>query len=1136
MYEQEAEESFEDDIVKDYPSLKTPTPEVADTVPDVRAVEQKGSGIIALKKSLSIFTDPSPTPLLDSFEGSEEERENALAYERQQRLEKDVYKSAIERWRAENVHLQKLGISSVLKQGSVGSLMWTWHEALLPLIKEEVRKSNEAEQMKVRGQADRQRCLYGPFLQILPPEKIAAITILTSMTALGKEIKSGEGSKVSNLVIDIGKAIEEESAAESIRAKGEHKQWQGLSKSQRLERLTYLIKKRQVHNSSIKLGAGSEPSMPSSKSLDWNVAVKARIGAILLSQLLEVAKVEVTCKDPQTGMQIKELQPVFYHTFRYISGRRTGVVCFNPVMIGKMGKEPVKSALSKHLPMVVEPTPWTGFKEGGFLQSPLSVVRLKDADQQSRRYAVTASHNGDMAQVFAGLDVLARTPWKINRAVFDVMLEAWNSGEAIAKIPPENPKVEYPPEPALLDDVEARLQWNRQIKEIDNVNAGVKSQRCFQNFQLEIARAFLKETFYFPHNVDFRGRAYPISPFFNHMGSDNCRGLLIFSKGKELGPNGLKWLKIHAASLFGFDKASFEERQKFTEDHLAEIYDSANNGLKGARWWLNAEDPWQCLAACIEIRNALESPNPEQYVSHLPIHQDGTCNGLQHYAALGGDVIGAKQVNLEPSDRPSDIYTAVAEMIKVEIAEEAAQGSEIARLLDGRLTRKMVKQPVMTNVYGVTFIGATAQVRKQLKDAFTDFPDTASLNVTVAAQYITKKIFKSLSTMFNGAHDIQFWLANCATRISESLTVEQLEWLEKHANGFTEPEPYTKKPTIRKFKTPQETFFRSAVIWTTPLKMPVVQPYRTSSNDLVTTNLQRISITVPSSADPVNKRKQVQAFPPNFIHSLDATHMILSALKCNEVGLSFAAVHDSFWTHAADVDLMNRILRDAFIRMHSDDIIGRLASEFASRYKGSMYLASVNRQSAVGKKIATYRKRHASLNSRPGKKAGETVKIDTKHKELLQEWRRLKLLASEDPKEREEGASMMTPGRIYAENASEEDLAVPEDLENIGIGHISEPRSVKLQANEQLEVGDFDNVERLEPLDMEPATFDAIDSTVHLETTEGGEADEKAKREREQKKATGKRKSWVWLPLTFPPVPKKVHSYPVIPAKYMTRC
>lgn len=61
---------------------------------------------------------------------------------------------------------------------------------------------------------------------------------------------------------------------------------------------------------------------------------------------------------------------------------------------------------------------------------------------------------------------------------------------------------------------------------------------------------------YFPHNLDFRGRAYPIPPHLNHIGADLSRGLLLFAKGKELGENGLRWLKTHLANKMGKDKLS----------------------------------------------------------------------------------------------------------------------------------------------------------------------------------------------------------------------------------------------------------------------------------------------------------------------------------------------------------------------------------------------------------------------------------------------------------------------------------------------------------------------------------------------------------------------------------------------------
>ena len=205
---------------------------------------------------------------------------------------------------------------------------------------------------------------------------------------------------------------------------------------------------------------------------------------------------------------------------------------------------------------------------------------------------------------------------------------------------------------------------------------------------------FLNDVFYLPHNIDFRGRAYPLPPHLNHMGDDLSRGLMKFAEARPLGQAGLRWLKIHLANLYGFDKASFDDRVRFVEDRLKEIFDSAEKPLEGKRWWIEADDPWQCLGACIELRNALTSPDPEAYESDLPVHQDGTCNGLQHYAALGGDVIGAKQVNLDIGDRPSDVYTFVANGIEKIIEKDCEKGVEIAKLLKGKISRKVVKQTV----------------------------------------------------------------------------------------------------------------------------------------------------------------------------------------------------------------------------------------------------------------------------------------------------------------------------------------------------------------------------------------------------------------------------------------------------------
>jgi DNA-directed RNA polymerase, mitochondrial len=141
----------------------------------------------------------------------------------------------------------------------------------------------------------------------------------------------------------------------------------------------------------------------------------------------------------------------------------------------------------------------------------------------------------------------------------------------------------------------------------------------------------------------------------------------------------------------------------------------------------------------MELKAALDSPIPHAYESALPVHQDGTCNGLQHYAALGGDARGARQVNLEDTDRPSDVYTYVAKMVEKRMRDDLERNSDdnkFAKMLVGKVSRKVVKQTVMTTVYGVTFVGAREQIERQLKDR----GDVPVEECYLAAAYLAKQV------------------------------------------------------------------------------------------------------------------------------------------------------------------------------------------------------------------------------------------------------------------------------------------------------------------------------------------------------------------------------------------------------------
>lgn len=92
--------------------------------------------------------------------------------------------------------------------------------------------------------------------------------------------------------------------------------------------------------------------------------------------------------------------------------------------------------------------------------------------------------------------------------------------------------------------------------------------------------------------------------------------------------------------------------------------------------------------------------------------------------------------------------------------------------------------------------------------------------------------------------------------------------------------------------------------WVSPLGLPVYQPYRRLISKTLRSEIQSCSIQCDSDDAPVAARKQASAFPANFVHSLDASHMLMTALEARKANISFAAVHDSFWTSAADVPLL----------------------------------------------------------------------------------------------------------------------------------------------------------------------------------------------------------------------------------------
>ncbi|XP_062412056.1 DNA-directed RNA polymerase, mitochondrial [Sardina pilchardus] len=625
----------------------------------------------------------------------------------------------------------------------------------------------------------------------------------------------------------------------------------------------------------------------------WPSTLLVQLGTFLVELMVQHLTVPCDLMSPNPG---KKLVHALYHMYTFRSSHSIGFVKPHPFLV-QLQSEALETDLTFEtsvIPMLCPPLPWTSPRFGAYLLTPAKLMRAVDGAMQ-HQLCMERKPNHELHAVLDALNQLGACAWRINGPLLDIIIGVFNGrGDDRLSVPP--PVSEAPPvprfsprDPKLSQEEKAKLK--REVIRARRKFIEMHGLRMDALYKLSIANHMRHKIFWFPHNMDFRGRTYPCPPHFNHLGSDVTRALLVFAEGKRLGPHGLDWLKIHLVNLTGLKKrSSMAGRLAYANSIMEDILDSADHPLTGRRWWMEADEPWQALGCCMEIASAARSPDHTEFISHFPVHQDGSCNGLQHYAALGRDVIGATSVNLAPCDEPQDVYSGVAQQVEEFRVKDAENGLPIAQVLEGFIGRKVVKQTVMTVVYGVTRFGGRLQIQKRLME-IDDFPKE---HVWSASHYLVHQVFNSLKEMFTGTREIQDWLTDSARMISQS---------------------------------------GSTVEWVTPLGLPIIQPYHTIKKRSVNTGLQ--GLTLLSSYDTTRKpntMKQKNAFPPNFIHSLDSSHMMLTALYCYSAGLTFVSVHDCFWTHAITVDTMNKICREQFVALHSQPILEDLSKFMLTNY------------------------------------------------------------------------------------------------------------------------------------------------------------------------------------------------------------
>ena len=124
------------------------------------------------------------------------------------------------------------------------------------------------------------------------------------------------------------------------------------------------------------------------------------------------------------------------------------------------------------------------------------------------------------------------------------------------------------------------------------------------------------------------------------------------------------------------------------------------------------------------------------------------------------------------------------------------------------------------------------------------------------------------------------------------------------------------------------------VHWTTPIGLPVLQSYYKTLGRKMDVLMagERISLYLSRDATEIDKAKQSAGISPNLIHSLDASHLQATVGQLHDMGMrAFAMIHDSYGTHAGNVEVLGEVLREAFVEQYRDDVLARFRDEIAGQ-------------------------------------------------------------------------------------------------------------------------------------------------------------------------------------------------------------
>ena len=471
-------------------------------------------------------------------------------------------------------------------------------------------------------------------------------------------------------------------------------------------------------------------------------------------------------------------------------------------------------------------------------------------------------------QFFQAGNKLQQTAWKINNRVLDVIIENRNKFD---------------------------LQNKSKKTEYDLITLKGKALSLYPKFYQYI-------------DYDYRGRIYYTESFLNFQGSDLARGIMLFSKGHKLTPEGQWWLAVHTASSYNksytkdklpswlegnykeylesegletisVDKMTLEDRVRWTNNNMDLIIECARRN----RLCLSCEKPVTFLACCIEWESLNGNPD---HVCHIPLPIDGSNNGWQHLGAISKDPKTGTLVGLKPVEIQKDFYVQTAkELIKL-----MPEWFEERKMPMKSIRKGISKRGSMTRAYSA---GADKIAINMYEDCKKEGYHKKYNITREDCKKLAVNLIKAINTVCPGP-------------------LQTMKFLQKIATEKLEGQNY--------------------LYWNTPSGFPVLyQAFQTNKMKCRSTLLgvkasnkdARIKHThlvirrrKEDNKPVADKQRYASGISPNFIHSMDASHM---ALVINSWADDFGAVHDSFSTHPNHVEDLLELTKDVFVKMYNHD-------------------------------------------------------------------------------------------------------------------------------------------------------------------------------------------------------------------------